>query len=170
VTAPLAVDVTIEGADWPALLPDAAAIAEETAIAVWRSVAGAAAGPAELSILLADDAAVQRLNRVHRGQDTPTNVLSFPIGDTISVNGPVTGAPTMLGDVVLASGVVAREAVDQGKPVAAHFRHLVVHGVLHLTGYDHIADRDAETMESLEVEILAALAVPNPYRLGEPAG
>lgn len=165
MTAALAVDVTIEGAEWPALLPDAAAIAEETAAAAWRSVADPATGPAELGILLADDATVQRLNREHRGQDKPTNVLSFPIGETISV----AGAPTMLGDVVLASGVVAREAVDQGKPIAAHFRHLVVHGVLHLAGYDHIADSDAETMESLEVKILAALAVPNPYRLGEPA-
>jgi probable rRNA maturation factor len=165
MTAALAVDVTIEGADWPALLPDAAAIAEETAAAAWRSVAGPAAGPAEISILLADDATVQRLNRAHRGQDKPTNVLSFPIGDTISIQ----DAPTMLGDVVLASGVVAREAIDQGKPVAEHFRHLVVHGVLHLAGYDHIADGDAEKMESIEVEILAAFAVPNPYRLGEPA-
>jgi len=165
MTAALAVDVTIEGADWPALLPDAAAIAEETAAAAWQAVADPAAGPAELSVLLADDATVQRLNLAHRGQDKPTNVLSFPIGDTISIE----GAPTMLGDVVLASGVVAREAVEQGKPVAAHFRHLVVHGVLHLAGYDHIADGDAETMESLEVKILAALAVPNPYRLGAPA-
>jgi probable rRNA maturation factor len=159
MTAPLAVDVTIADTAWAALLPDAAAIAEETAAAAWRSVAGPAAGPAEISILLADDAAVQDLNRAHRGQDKPTNVLSFPIGDTV----PVEGMPTMLGDVVLASGVVAREAVAQEKAVAAHFRHLLVHGVLHLAGYDHIADRDAETMESLEVEILAGLAVPNPY-------
>jgi len=165
MTAALAVDVTIEGADWPVLLPDAAAIAEETATVAWRHVARPVAGPAELSILLADDATVRRLNRAHRGQDKPTNVLSFPIGDTISV----AGVPIMLGDVVLASGVVAREAVEQGKTAIAHFRHLVVHGVLHLAGYDHIADGDAETMEALEVEILAALAVPNPYRLGEPA-
>jgi len=165
MTAALAVDVTIEGADWPVLLPDAAAIAEETATVAWRHVARPAAGPAELSILLADDATVRRLNRAHRGQDKPTNVLSFPIGDTISV----AGVPIMLGDVVLASGVVAREAVEQGKTAIAHFRHLVVHGVLHLAGYDHIADGDAEIMEALEVEILAALAVPNPYRLGEPA-
>jgi len=165
MTAALAVDVTIEGADWPVLLPDAAAIAEETAVVAWRHVARPAAGPAELSILLADDATVRRLNRAHRGQDKPTNVLSFPIGDTISV----AGVPIMLGDVVLASGVVAREAVEQGKTAIAHFRHLVVHGVLHLAGYDHIADGDAEIMEALEVEILAALAVPNPYRLGEPA-
>jgi probable rRNA maturation factor len=165
MTVPLAVDVTIEGADWAALLPDAAALAEETAAAAWGSIAGPATGPSEVSILLADDATVRRLNRAHRGQDKPTNVLSFPVGATVSVE----GMPRMLGDVVLASGVVAREAAAQDKPVAAHFRHLLVHGVLHLAGYDHIADGDAETMESLEVEILAGLAVPNPYRPGEAA-
>lgn len=165
MTAPLTVDVTVEADAWNALLPGAAAIAEESAAAAWRAAAPPDARRSELSILLADDAAVQRLNKAHRGQDKPTNVLSFPIGDTISAE----GMPAMLGDVVLASGVVSREATVQGKTVAAHFRHLVVHGVLHLVGYDHVADRDAETMEALEVEILEGLAVPNPYRFGEAA-
>lgn len=165
MTAPLTVDVTVAADAWNALLPGAAAIAEESAAAAWRAVAPPAAGPAELSILLADDAAVQRLNKAHRGQDKPTNVLSFPIGDTIVPD----GMPAMLGDVVLASGVVSREASVQGKAVAAHFRHLVVHGVLHLAGYDHVAEHDAATMEALEVAILEDLAVPNPYRLGEAA-
>jgi probable rRNA maturation factor len=75
----------------------------------------------------------------------------------------------MLGDVVLADGVVAREAKDQGKPVPAHVSHLVVHGVLHLLGYDHEADSDAETMEALEVRTLAGLGFPNPYRCREAA-
>jgi probable rRNA maturation factor len=159
MTAPLTVDVTVETAEWEALLPDAAALAEESATAAWRAAAPPSAGPAELSVLLADDAAVQRLNKAHRGQDKPTNVLSFPIGDTILPD----GMPAMLGDVVLASGVVSREARTQGKTVMAHFRHLIVHGVLHLVGYDHVTDRDAETMEALEIDILGGLAVPDPY-------
>lgn len=160
MTGALTVDVTIEAPEWTSMLPDAEATAREAAELAWSEVSGGAAGPAEISILLADDAAVRALNGRHRGQDKPTNVLSFPIGDADG------GAamPVMLGDVVLASGVVAREASVQGKPVDAHLRHLVVHGVLHLLGYDHETDPDAKSMESLEVQILEKLAVPNPYR------
>jgi len=164
MSATLAVDVTVECPDWATLLPGAAAVAEETAIAAWRA-AGADAADAELGILLTDDATVQRLNREHRGQDKPTNVLSFPMGDTIST----AGMPRMLGDVVIAGGVVSREAAAQGKTVAAHVRHLVAHGVLHLIGYDHVSDRDADLMESLEAEILSGFALPDPYRYDEAA-
>lgn len=160
MTGALTVDVTIEAPEWTSMLPDAEAAAREAAQLAWSETLGGAGGPAEISILLADDAAVRSLNRRHRGQDRPTNVLSFPIGDADGG----TAMPVMLGDVVLASGVVAREASVQGKPVDAHLRHLVVHGVLHLLGYDHETDPDAESMESLEVEILEKLAVPNPYR------
>lgn len=158
MTAALTVDVTIESSEWAAMLPDAEAAAREAARMAWSAAATGASGPAEISILLAGDAAVRDLNRRHRGQDKPTNVLSFPIGDGGD------GMPVLLGDVVLASGVVAREASAQGKRIDAHLRHLVVHGVLHLLGYDHETDPDAESMESLEVRILEKLAVPNPYR------
>jgi probable rRNA maturation factor len=164
MTAALTIDVNTADPAWDGLLPDAAAIAREMAAASWRA-AGADTQPAELSVLLADDATVQRLNRDHRGQDRPTNVLSFPLGDPISGE----TSPVMLGDVVLASGVVAREAVTQNKSVAAHFRHLMVHGVLHLLGYEHETDTDADEMESLEVTILAGYAVPDPYRQREAA-
>lgn len=160
MTGVLTVDVTIESPEWTSMLPDVEAAAREAAQVAWSEAPGGAVGPAEISILLADDATVRALNRRHRGQDTPTNVLSFPIGDADGGS----AMPVMLGDVVLASGVVAREASVQGKPVDAHLRHLVVHGVLHLLGYDHETDPDAKSMESLEVEILEKLAVPNPYR------
>lgn len=160
MTAALTVDVTIEAPEWTSMLPDVEATATEAAGMAWSAAPARPSGPAEISILLADDAAVRALNRQHRGQDKSTNVLSFPIGDADGGG----DMPVMLGDVVLASGVVAREASAQGKPIDAHLRHLVVHGVLHLLGYDHETDPDAESMESLEVEILEKLAVPNPYR------
>jgi probable rRNA maturation factor len=164
MTAPLTVDITIETKEWQRLLPDAEAVARRAAEAAWRSL-GPTGAAAEISILLADDETVRQLNKRHRRLDRPTNVLSFPL-DTAS---PAGGPPTMLGDVVLASGVVAREAATQGKAVGAHLSHLVVHGVLHLLGYDHETDPEAETMEALEVRTLAGLGVPNPYRYREAA-
>jgi probable rRNA maturation factor len=162
--ARLTVDVTVSAAAWRSLVPDAAAVARDAAQAAWR-LAGPAGGAAEVSILLADDETVRRLNGRHRGLDRPTNVLSFPIGEAPSTD----DAPAMLGDVVLACGVVAREAAEQRKAAAAHISHLVVHGVLHLLGYDHETDPDAATMEALEVRTLDGLGVANPYRHGEAA-
>ncbi len=164
MTTPLTVDITVGAEAWQELLPDAEAIARGAAEAAWRSLALADAA-AEVSILLADDETVRALNKRHRGLDRPTNVLSFPIAEAA----PAGGLPTMLGDVVLASGVVAREAAAQDKPVAAHLSHLVVHGVLHLLGYDHETDPEAETMEALEVQTLAGLGLPDPYRYREAA-
>jgi probable rRNA maturation factor len=114
--------------------------------------------PAVVGLILTDDAEQRRLNCEYRGKDAPTNVLSFPIGDAAP------GGPVMLGDVVLAFETVAREAGEQQKPLADHLRHLVVHGVLHLLGFDHETDAEAEVMEARETEILAGLGVPDPYR------
>ncbi|MGH6618176.1 MAG: rRNA maturation RNase YbeY [Alphaproteobacteria bacterium] len=165
MTASLTVDVTVSAGAWQRLLPDAGAVARTAAEAAWRSLgATGAGGAAEVSILLADDETVQALNRRHRDVDRPTNVLSFAIG--AAPGGPL---PRMLGDVVLADGVVVREAVAQGKSVSAHLSHLVVHGVLHLLGYDHEADPEAETMEALEVRTLAGLGIADPYRCREAA-
>jgi probable rRNA maturation factor len=111
-------------------------------------------GAGGVTILLADDATVQDLNARFRGKDAPTNVLSFPA--------PATAAPH-LGDIALAYGVCSREAQAQGKPLAHHLMHLTAHGVLHLLGYDHQSDADAEAMEALERKILAGLGVPDPY-------
>lgn len=112
---------------------------------------------AELAIVLADDSAVRLLNRQWRGIDKATNVLSFPT-ETAD------GEPPLLGDIVLAYETIAREARNEGKPFAHHLAHLAVHGFLHLNGYDHERDEDAEAMEGLEREILRRLAIADPYR------
>ena len=110
-------------------------------------------------------AAHQKGHRTWRGKDSSTNVLAFPAADP-SVPVPP-GAPLLLGDVVLAFETVRREAVEQQKPLADHLRHLVVHGVLHLLGFDHEITREAERMEALEVAVLATLGIPDPYRMTE---
>jgi probable rRNA maturation factor len=119
-------------------------------------------GPVELSVVLTDAAEQQRLNREYRGEDAPTNVLAFPAWGLQTCLPP--GAPVLLGDVVLAFETVLREAAEQAKPFADHLCHLVVHGVLHLLGYDHASPSQAAAMESLERSILAELGVPDPYR------
>ena len=115
------------------------------------------AGAAELSIVLTDDAEQQELNRDWRGKDAPTNVLSFPQIEPFS---PVIG---LLGDIVLAHETLEREAADLDKPLEHHFTHLVVHGFLHILGYDHLTEDEALVMEGLETQILAGLGVPDPY-------
>ncbi|MGH7045053.1 MAG: rRNA maturation RNase YbeY [Stellaceae bacterium] len=116
----------------------------------------------EIGISLADDAAQQRLNRDWRGVDRPTNVLAFPVWHRDMPVPP--GAPLLLGDVVLAFETVAAEAAAQRKLLADHLMHLVVHGVLHLLGLDHLNEAEATLMEGLEATILAGLGVPDPYR------
>ncbi|MDC7788427.1 rRNA maturation RNase YbeY [Rhodoplanes sp. TEM] len=150
------IDVVVESPLWAAV-PEAEA-------QVLRAVAAALPadrGPCELAVVLADDATVKTLNGQYRGRDAPTNVLSFP---AVPGPGPTdTAMPTLLGDVVLAYETVRAEAERDGKPFAHHLGHLVVHGVLHLLGYDHETDSDAETMEARERDVLASLAIPDPY-------
>jgi probable rRNA maturation factor len=112
----------------------------------------------EASIALASDAAVARLNRTYRGKDGATNVLSFPYQVPPGAEG---GA--YLGDIVLAAETVRREAEERGIPTLQHVQHLVVHGLLHLLGYDHAGDADAAEMEGLEVEVLATIGIADPY-------
>ncbi len=115
---------------------------------------------------LADDDAVRHLNRRYRGRDSATNVLAFPASDCAPGRLPALhagGPPLALGDVVLAYETARVEADAQGKPFAGHVRHLMVHGVLHLAGYDHEDDASAEAMEHLETSVLAGLGVPDPY-------
>lgn len=115
----------------------------------------------ELSLVLTDDAEIRVLNRMWRGQDKPTNVLSFP-GDMDVLTDD---APLLLGDVVVAYETAVREVETDhaAASLSDHLSHLIVHGVLHLLGYDHERDDEAEAMEQLEIELLAGLGVPNPY-------
>jgi probable rRNA maturation factor len=134
-----------------------AALAVHEAVNATAAVVAALAG-AEVGIALSSDAAVQELNARFRGQDNPTNVLSFP-----SAPGFVEeDVPS--GDIVIAYETVQRESFGEDKPFLHHLAHLTVHGLLHLAGYDHVRDADAETMEALERRILASLNIPDPYR------
>jgi probable rRNA maturation factor len=147
------IEVEVEDEAWTRALPDVAAVAERAAAAALAT--GADAGDLDVSILLADDASVRDLNARFRGKDKPTNVLSFPAPDF---------ARPHLGDVALAYGVCADEAETQGKSLADHLAHLTVHGVLHLLGWDHEAEAQAEAMEAMERRILETLGVADPYR------
>ena len=128
-----------------------------------RAVAEAAStqstSAAGLAIVLTDDSAIRQLNRLWRGVDAATNVLSFPAATKQAED-----EPAHLGDIVLAYQTVAREARAEGKPFAHHVAHLAVHGYLHLIGFDHEHDADAETMEQAERKILHRLSIPDPYR------
>ena len=148
------VEIEIECRDWTDALPDAEAVVDRAATAALGPRTGS------LAVLLADDLAVRALNARFRELDRPTNVLSFPAAAM-----PDTGGPMPLGDIVLAYGVCATEAMAQGKSLANHLTHLVVHGVLHLLGRDHIDEAEAEAMEAEERAVLARLGVCDPYTL-----
>ncbi|MBA1139636.1 rRNA maturation RNase YbeY [Mesorhizobium neociceri] len=153
---PVEIDLSVEAGDWP----------DKTALTllVDRAVSAAfaetgVAGHSELSIVFSDDAHIRTLNAGWRGKDKPTNVLSFP-----AFPFPKGGKlPPMLGDIVLASETVTREAALEEKPFENHITHLVIHGLLHLLGYDHETDAEAEEMEAIERAALARLAIPDPY-------
>lgn len=113
---------------------------------------------AELTIRIVDVAESQMLNSTYRGKDKPTNVLSFPFEAPPGIELP------LLGDLVVCAAVVKQEAIDQNKPLNAHWAHMVVHGCLHLLGYDHIEDVEAEEMESLETQLIESLGYNNPYQ------
>ena len=119
-------------------------------------------GAHEISIVLADDAFVRNLNQTWRGVDAPTNVLAFPCSDGEELTD--TDAQRLLGDVVVAYQTTEREASEFGISFEHHFAHLIVHGVLHLLGYDHIEDHEATLMETLEVKALSELGIDDPYR------
>ena len=137
------------------------------AIEAAADVADADTGEAELAVMLTDDTGIQTLNQNWRGIDKATNVLSFP---ALQPTGPVgpDDAPRMLGDIAIAYQTTRREADEEHKPFDHHLSHLAVHGFLHLIGYDHESDDEAEAMESLEREILAQLGIPDPYADRDP--
>jgi probable rRNA maturation factor len=146
------IEVSIQDQAWVAALPDAAALAKAAAEAALVEIGGSR--PGDVAILLADDAAIRSLNARFRGQDQATNVLSFPAGP---------GPQGHAGDIALAREVCVAEAAAQGKPLAHHLRHLIVHGMLHHYGFDHGDDAEALVMEGLERRILAGLGVTDPY-------
>ncbi len=132
------------------------------AIETAAEIADADTAEAELAIMLTNDAGIRTLNHNWRGIDKATNVLSFPALQPTGPRGP-DDPPSMLGDIAIAYETTRREADEEAKPFENHLSHLAVHGFLHLVGYDHENDDDAEAMETLEREILAQLGIPDPY-------
>lgn len=158
------IDVAVTSSKWDDALPGAGVLARDACEAALRTArAGAAAQAVEVSIVLADDAFVQGLNREYRSRDEPTNVLSFPAAGE---GAPPADMPVLLGDIIVAYETAAAEAAEEDKALGDHLCHLVVHGMLHLLGFDHQAAADADVMEGLEIDVLAALHIANPYETG----
>lgn len=151
----LQLDVLLEDGDWSAFAPVEQALGA-VADAVARRLDLDAC---EAAIALSSDERVRALNRAYRSKDRPTNVLSFPAAE----QGQPPGSRRHLGDIVLAAETVAKEAAAEGKPPRHHLQHLALHGLLHLIGYEHESEQQAREMESLEVEILAQIGIPDPY-------
>ncbi|MDP2782457.1 rRNA maturation RNase YbeY [Devosia sp.] len=153
-SAPLDIAIIRNDDAWP---EDLDPLAERAVLEALKQSGAKTKGAAELAIVLTNDAEQRDLNQQWRGKDSPTNVLSFP---QIEPFGPVVG---ILGDITMARETLEREAADQGTSFADHFTHLVVHGFLHILGYDHLSDAEALQMESLETQILASLGIDDPY-------
>lgn len=158
----LAAEVVRHGGAWDESTVSDATL-ELAAHAAFTQALPARSAPYEATILLTDDAEMRALNRTWRGKDEPTNVLSFPASDSPREDGA-------LGDLAIAYETAKAEADQAGIPLSDHVSHLVVHGVLHLLGFDHLDDAEADKMEDLEREALASLGIADPYAHGDEAG
>ena len=136
-------------------------VPDETQFQVWAEKAWLGEDPSEVTIRIVGNDESQNLNHQYRGKDKPTNVLSFPFEAPAGITVPLAG------DLVICAPVVEQEAREQSKDAVAHWAHMVVHGMLHLQGYDHIEDNEAEVMEALEIRLLAQLGFANPYEAEE---
>lgn len=171
--ARLRTTVRIDHDVWRSTLPTVTQVTRKATQSGWaigrkgladdHPLSKALTGPVEISVLLSDDATVRGLNHTHLGKDKPTNVLSFP-GDLSNV---FPEADILLGDIILAWETIEKEANAEEKAISEHLSHLVIHGVLHLLGYDHECEEDAKVMESLEVDCMARLGLADPYVAGD---
>jgi probable rRNA maturation factor len=157
----LEIDISVDADGWT-VIDDLPGRIRRTIDAAVETTGIDVSGETELSVLLCDDATIAGLNRDWRGQDKPTNVLSFP-----APAGPP-GSPRLLGDIAVAFETTEREALAEGKPLVAHLTHLLVHGFLHLLDHDHADDVEATAMEAIETKIMARLGLPDPYAGSEP--
>lgn len=151
-------DISVDTPDWD-VLGDIEIFTRRAVDAAFTVIDNAPGGAVSISLLFADDEEIRALNAGWRQQDKPTNVLSFPASHPPGLPGP-----QLLGDIVLAFETCAREAEAEHKKLPDHVTHLIIHGVLHLMGYDHIDENEAEEMEKLETEALARLGIDDPYR------
>ena len=159
----LEIDVTIDCSQWSNALPEPEACAKNACEAVFQNVKTDSSNQsAEVSILLTNDLMMRSLNNEYRNQDKPTNVLSFP---SDSKGGPITNFPILLGDIIVAFETSFNEAFTENKKLSDHLCHLIVHGMLHLMGFDHQVSADADVMEDIEISVLQKLNIANPYEI-----
>lgn len=159
----LAIDILFDSPEWAKSKLSARKRVTDVLNLAWGMVPKRPKGiEPELTITLTNDADIKILNRDYREKDKPTNVLSFPMWDHMS-DIPNNAGAIPLGDIIIAFETIKREAIEQEKALADHFTHMLIHGFLHLLGYDHMNDKDAKAMESLEIKILKELSISNPY-------
>jgi len=161
----LDIDIIVRDELWKKAVPGVTQICSQSAC---RAFSAGALAPtrSEAALVLADDDFVAALNKEYRNKPGPTNVLSFAALDDVDADVSVEGgAPLMLGDIIVARETTEREAADAGISTEDHLRHLVVHGMLHLLGFDHLEDEDAEEMEAVETQVLADMGVADPYAI-----
>ena len=156
----LQVAISIEDESWQDLASNITSLCESTLTKAWKSLDDQSASDVWVSILLTNDQQMRSLNNRYRNKDAPTNVLSFPSPENTAM---AEDAGHVLGDIALSAQTIIREAAEQSKTVPDHLAHLLVHGLLHLLGYDHDVDDEAAVMEQLEIDILGTMDVPNPY-------
>ena len=159
-TSSLEIEIVRHSDLWDSIEVSGDTLSRAALAAFAATLAAPDAAPCEVTLVLTDDDEMRELNRTWRGKDSSTNVLSFPAGEPV---GEAHGEPPSLGDIVLAGETVIEEAKLKGVPAADHAAHLVVHGMLHLLGFDHERDADAERMESFETKVLAGLGIADPY-------
>ncbi|MCR9214936.1 MAG: rRNA maturation RNase YbeY [Proteobacteria bacterium] len=169
--------IAVKDNSWRDLLPNLETCTKEVIEATLSAlqeefgtlpIAGEIQPVVEISLVLTGDKEIRELNRDYREKNRPTNVLSFPdtlIDEDALKEAALTEEPLMFGDIIMASDTIREEADAQHKSIADHFRHLLVHGVLHLAGHDHIDENEAQIMEQLEIDILRGLGIPNPYEI-----
>jgi len=164
------VDVRVDDPRWRAIIDNAEAVCRTAVDTVCSSLAGGMTARSEVSVVLTDDRRIHELNRTFRGIDRATDVLGFPGLSREQLEDHLAGAahepafPALLGDIVVAFETARNDAEKQRTTLAHHLSHLIVHGMLHLLGYDHQTDKEAVAMERLEASLLAALSIADPYK------
>ena len=162
-TDPLLIDLIFDTPEWAKSKLSARKRVTDVLDLTWSMVPKRPKGiEPELTVTLTNDKSIKVLNRDYREKDKPTNVLSFPMWNNMA-DIPNGAGAIPLGDIIIAFETIKREAIEQEKTLADHFTHMLIHGFLHLLGYDHMNEADATAMETLEIKILKKLSISNPY-------
>jgi probable rRNA maturation factor len=165
----ITIDIQMQSVLWKSHHPELKPLIKKLLLSVLDAISqinSYGKNPLEVSILLTDDKNMQQLNTQYRNKESPTNVLAFPLYSADDFNNLPSTLPFLaLGDIVLSYEIINREAQQQNKPFMSHLTHLILHGLLHLFGYDHQTSIETKQMENLEIKILSLFAIPNPYEI-----